>query len=262
MPAPGVHVLFLAVELPSLGSNILHQIRELENSGHTVSLIAIVDDNQLDQELEISEKRDFWTHIRNRKRDPLPDCPGASNQLYKTLHEYVRLYDRSGEDRAYLKKAMRLQRTLLSFHWSRKVRRERRKMHRDFRARMKDMVTRDDKARHARRFTTVSWYEVGVCGYVDESTEFAQRIAEVGEPNVIQVCEAFALTSGVLLARRWGAKLIYDAYKHEPERVSSVPNPFISYFKLFKGDEIVSHGLHDHDIERDDQLSGSRTHDE
>ena len=133
-------------------------------------------------------------------------------------------------------------------------------MHRDFRARMKAMVAKDDKARHARRFTTVSWYEIGVRGFVDGSGEFAQRIAEAGDPKVIQVGEAMALTSGVLLARQWGAKLVYDAYEHVPERAPSLPNPLKSYFRLFKGDEIVSHGLPDHSIEHDNQLNERQKH--
>lgn len=255
----GDHVLVLAIEPPPPESRALDQINALVRAGHEVSLIAITDDGQNDQELQQSERQGLWTQIRNRKKDPLPDCPGAGARLYKTIFEYFQLYDRSIKDRAYLRKALRLQRSLLSLHWSATVRRERKKQHREFRARVKSMVDKDDKGRTARFFVTVSWYETGVQGYVDGSAEFARRLADVGVPRVIHVHDAFALTSGVLLARRWGVKLVYDAYEHEPERTPLVPDPMKSYVTLFEGGEIVEHGFHDDTIEHGDQSRQPRT---
>lgn len=256
----GEHVLVLATLLPAADSRVWRQIGSLVNAGNQVSLVAVTDESQLEQDYDTTDSWDFETPARDKRKDPFPDCPGAGDRVYKSLHDHIRLFDRSTADRAYIRSALRLQRMIGSLHWSREVRRERQEKHRAFRDRMRNLVDKDDNSRLARYATTISWYEFGLQGYVNESKELARRIAELGAPRVIQVHEAFALTSGIFLARRWGARLVYDAIEYAHEGSQLVPDVKKSYFTLLKDDELAGRAIHDVLNEQLGQSEEARDH--
>lgn len=218
-PGAGEHVLVLAANSLAHDTRILKQISSLVRGGYRVSVLAMADDVTPHHELDDPNRHVYrFRTRREKKKNPLPECSGAAEGLYEPLDEYFRLYDRAAEDQEYMQKALRLQRAISSLHWSRKVRRARRMHHRELRARMSSLIARDDSARTAARFALIAWYEVGAFGFVNGSSEFAKRIDDLGPPKVVHSHDIYTLTAGVMLAKKWGAKLAYDAHEYEPER--------------------------------------------
>ena len=240
-PAEGQHVLVLAANNLAHDTRILKQIDSLVRGGYQVSALAIADDAVPGHELENPNRHIYrFRTIREKKKNPLPLCPGTAEGLYDPLDAYFRLYDRASEDQEYMRKALRLQRAISSLHWSRKVRKERRRHHRELRTRMNNLIARDDSTRSAARFALIAWYEAGAFGFVDTSSEFSMRIKDLGPPKVVHAHDAYTLTAGVMLSRRWGAKLVYDAHEYEPERSPPLPDKMKADFAVFEHRSISS----------------------
>lgn len=239
-PGAGEHVVVLAANTLAHDTRILKQIDSLVRGGYRVSALAIADNNVEGHEVDNPDRHVYrFRSPREIKKNPLPLCPSTAEGLYEPLDEYFQLYDRVVLDQAYMQKALRLQRAVSSLHWSSKVRKARRLHHRELRARMNNLIAKDDDSRTAARFSLVAWYEAGAVRFVDSSAEFARRIEELGPPRVVHAHDAWTLTAGVMFAGRWGAKLVYDAHEYEPERSPPLPDKMKADFAVFESRSIA-----------------------
>lgn len=207
------HVLFLTLMRSDHRPRVLRQIGKFAKSELQMTLVTFVEEVIFEREFKISTASGIWSRVLNLKEDQPLEYFGDSNHLRRSLFQYVHFLVRASEDNAYLTKAISFQRILLFIHCSARVRIERRKIHQDYRVRMESNFAKDEKARTDQRFSTASWYEIRLRGNTDSSNEFIQRISEAGEPMTIQLCEAFALNSRILLAMRWRAKQVYYAFE-------------------------------------------------
>lgn len=211
----GAHVLMLT---ENADQHIAKQAASLTCAGYCVSTLAPVAAQYPAPRSGPAGQGQQIFHMADdllRRGEALPEGALLADLLGAPIAERleeVTALERIRRDMRWIFRARRL---AAAMHWSGRQRRTR---IRAFRARRQQANVALLPPDCSSRLSLTARYAARALKFCDNASDWQARIAELGPPRVVHAHDIFTLVAGVVLADRYGAKLVYDAHEYEPQR--------------------------------------------
>lgn len=232
VPDPGgVHVLMLAA---NADQHIAKQAASLTGAGYRVSTFAPAT-------VEYPDPRPGAPAL-HQQIFHMPDVPAPGHRAAVDNPLLAGVFD--APIAGQLSRITALEDIRHDMRWAFRLRRlftglqvsgqQRRAKVQDFRARRRHAYEALLPPDCANRLDIIVRYASQALAFCDTALEWQARVTAFGPPGVVHAHDIFTLAAGVALARRYGARLVYDAHEYEPERTPVLPTAERRLIALFE----------------------------